>query len=193
VLPTARSARFTVARGTRSRRGGRGEERGAACSLPPLEAGTTASGGRLAAPGWNCSGAGARSTAASPSVERRHGCARSRGKLGEAVAAEGERERAIMAKKGGAASACGSFVQRPPRLPQTRCGLTRSKRGRVSRRGRERRHGWSAGLRCGGAGPRAVAEWPAGGERNRGGEGEGEEDADMRASGVGEKRESGGG
>jgi hypothetical protein len=193
VLPTARSARFTVAMGTRSRRGGRGEDNGAACSLPPLEAATTASGGRLAAPGWNCSGAGARSTAASPSVERRHGDARAWGKLGEAVAAQGECERAIVAKKGGVALACGSFMQRPPRLPRTRCGLTRSKHGRVSRRGRERRRGWSAGPRCGGAGPRAVAERPAGGERNRGGEGEGEEDADVRAPGVGEKRESGGG
>jgi hypothetical protein len=115
------------------------------------------------------------------------------GKLGEAVAAEGERERAVAAKKGGATSACGSFAQRPPRLPRIRCGLTRSERGRVSRRGRGRRRGWSAGPRCGGAGPRAVAERPAGGERNRGGEGEGEEDADVRAPGVGEKGESGGG
>jgi hypothetical protein len=113
VLPTVRAARFTVARGTRSRRGGKGEEKGAACSLPPLEAATTASGGKLAAPGWNCGGAGARSMAAAPSVERRHRDARARGKLGEAVAAEGELERAIVAKKGGAASACGSFVQRP--------------------------------------------------------------------------------
>jgi hypothetical protein len=61
----------------------------------------------------------ARSTAALPSgravTRRRKGT----GKLGEAVAAEGERERvAVVKKRGGAASACGLFAQRTPRFPR---------------------------------------------------------------------------
>jgi hypothetical protein len=44
---------------------------------------------------------------------------------------------------------------------------------------------------CGGAGPRAVAELPAGGGGNRGGKGKGEEDADIGAPVVGEKKERG--
>jgi hypothetical protein len=193
VLPTVRAARLTVARGMRLCRGGRGQEKGAARYLPPQSATTTVRGRRSVVPRGNWGGAGLSRRRRHPRVGRRHGGVRIRGELGEAVAAEGERERAITAKKGGETSACGSFAQRPPRLPRIRCDLTRSERGRVSRRGRGRRRGWSAGPRCGEVGPRAVAERLAGGERNRGGEGEGEEDADLRAPGVGEKGESGGG
>jgi hypothetical protein len=42
-----------------------------------------------------------------PRVERWHGDARLGEKLGKAEAAEGEREEAVAAKKGGATSACG--------------------------------------------------------------------------------------
>jgi hypothetical protein len=84
-----------VTRGTRLRRGERGQELGAACSLPHRGAATTVRGRRLAALRWCCGGAGARLTAALSPVERRHSSARARENLGRAVAVEGECEKAL--------------------------------------------------------------------------------------------------
>jgi hypothetical protein len=108
-----------VTRGTRLRRGERGKEMGAACSLPHRGAVMMVRGRRLAVLRWCCGGAGARLTAALSPVERQHGSAR------RAVAAEGECERAAGAKKRGWGG-LGVRVagQRIPHLPRTRCGLT---------------------------------------------------------------------
>jgi hypothetical protein len=73
------------------------------------------------------------SVAAHPRLERRHGGARVWGELGGAVAAEGECEGAAVAKKGGAASACGSPVQQMPRIPRVHCSSPKLGLGRASR------------------------------------------------------------
>jgi hypothetical protein len=68
--------------------------------LPRLEAATTAGGGEVAVPGWNCDGAGSVDGGVALGSS---GGAATRGlgkKLGKAEAAEGEREEAVAAKKG---------------------------------------------------------------------------------------------
>jgi hypothetical protein len=81
----------------------------------------------------NRGGAGADRRHRTLRFERRHSGARVRGELGGAVAAEGEREGAAVAKKGGAASACGSPVQRMTRIPRVRCSSPKSGLGWASR------------------------------------------------------------
>jgi hypothetical protein len=153
---------------------------------------------------WSFGGAGvklrlrgARSTAVLSSVEQRHGGARARGKLGRAVAAEGERERAAGLIKGGAASACGSFAQRPPRAPADALRLD-SIRARAASR-RKRGSGASQwALRAQGREPRvrrsgATGSGRAAGRRRETGEGERKEGerADAWAP-VLEREENGG-
>jgi hypothetical protein len=59
VIPTARAARVTVARGMRTQREGEGTGTSAACSLPLRGAVTAIRGRRLAAPVRNRGGAAA--------------------------------------------------------------------------------------------------------------------------------------
>jgi hypothetical protein len=103
-------------------------------SLPPQDTTTAARGRRSVVPRLNRGGAGADRRQRTLGFEWRHGGARVRGELGGAVVAEGERERAIVAKKGGAASACGSPEQLSSRFSRGRCGSSQSERGRASRR-----------------------------------------------------------
>jgi hypothetical protein len=131
MLPTAGAAQVHGGKGDALAQRERGREKRCGAFLTTPGSCNDGQRWRIGGAGVKLRRRGARSTAGLSSVERRHGGARARGKLGRAVAAEGERERAAGLRKGGAASACGSFAQRPPRLPRMRCGSTRSERGRL--------------------------------------------------------------
>jgi hypothetical protein len=107
----------------------------------------------------------------------------------------GEREgRLRLRKGGGAASTCGSPVQRMPRLPRVVAARPHPSAGALLE-GPRRGTGPTCGLGeraqgCGGAGPRRATGGRAGGERNRGGGRRRGKEDDLRApAGRGRTRE----
>jgi hypothetical protein len=99
VLPTAGAARVHGSKGDALAQRERGREKRCGAFLTTPGSCDDGQRWRIGGAGVKLRRRGARSTAVLSLVERWHGGASARGKLGRAVAAEGERERAAGGKK----------------------------------------------------------------------------------------------